>query len=346
MADYTHYAELDPEWLEFSKTYKPPPIPEDLALAKTAINEARSSLFKEVLGPIEVLSTRDLTIPTRDGNSIPVRLYFPEPRARISALDELPLYVYLHGGGWLFGSLDSEDMHCRLITVSVGCIVLNVEYRHTPESKFPTQYHDVFDAVDWILSPDRLEEYSISANNVVVGGVSAGGTLSIASAVREIERGTHRIKGISASLPSPVHWTRFPRHLVKDGYSSFEQNANVPLLPMARLEYLHSLLKADPDSPYVSPFLLPDSMLQQFPPIAFHVCGADPLRDGGLLFEEKLKCLGVETRMRVFQGWPHAFWNLPQIKFSATFRQRMIGDAEWLFGVKNVAASAKLGSKR
>ncbi|KAH7248155.1 hypothetical protein B0J15DRAFT_360933, partial [Fusarium solani] len=61
------------------------------------------------------------------------------------------------------------------------------------------------------------------------------------------------------------------------------------------------------------------------------VCGADPLRYRGLLFEENLKWLGVKTRMTVFQGWPHAFWNLPQIKSSATFRQRMVGDAEWLF---------------
>ncbi|EEU41319.1 uncharacterized protein NECHADRAFT_83266 [Fusarium vanettenii 77-13-4] len=330
MADYMHHAELDPEWVEFSRTFTSPTVPKDLALAKEFANRSRTELFNRVLGPIEGVSTCDLSIFTRDGNSIAVRLYFPDPKSATAVPSDRGLYIYLHGGGWLFGSLDTEDVHCRLLAISLDCVVLSVDYRHTPEWTFPTQYYDVFDAIDWILNLDRLEEYGISPDKVVVGGVSAGGTLSVASAVREIEQATHRIKGINASLPSPIHWTRFPRHLVKDAFSSFEQNANAPLLPMARLEYLHSLLEADPDSPYVSPFLLPDTVLQQLPRMAFHVCGADPLRDGELLFEEKLKRLGVETKITVFSGWPHAFWNLPQIKSSVLFRQQMVDDAKWL----------------
>lgn len=143
-------------------------------------------------------------------------------------------------------------------------------------------------------------------------------------------QGTKRVTGLNISIPSTVHPSRFPRHLVKDGYTSFEQNEHAPLLSTARLEYLHDLQNEDPESPILSTLLRPDSTLQQFPPIAFHLCGADPVRDGGLLLEEKLRKLGVQTRLEVYTGWPHAFWNLPQLKKSASYRDRMIEDAKWL----------------
>lgn len=100
----------------------------------------------------------------------------------------MPLYVYLHGGGYLFGSIETEDMHCRLISVQVPCIVLNVDYRHTPDWKFPTPFEDVFNAVDWITDPSRAKQHGIDLHNVVVGGVSAGATMSIAVAIRDIQQ--------------------------------------------------------------------------------------------------------------------------------------------------------------
>lgn len=139
------------------------------------------------------------------------------------------------------------------------------------------------------------------------------------------------MKGLNISIPSTVHPSRFPRHLVKDGYSSLEQNADSPLLSTPRLEFLRSLLKDDPESPYVSPLLLPDSTLKQFPRIAFQLCGADPVRDFGLLFEARLRELGVQTRLEVYKGWPHAFWNFPQLKTAGKYREKMVEDAKWLF---------------
>jgi len=145
-----------------------------------------------------------------------------------------------------------------------------------------------------------------------------------------ISQGTDRIKGLNLSLPSAVARSRFPRHLVKDGYTSFEQNEHAPLLSAARLASLQALLKADPNSPYLSTLLLPESVLKQFPTTAFHICGADPVRDGGLLLEEKLRGFGVRTHLEVYTGWPHAFWNQPQLKKAVDYRKRMIEDAKWL----------------
>lgn len=126
--------------------------------------------------------------------------------------------------------------------------------------------------------------------------------------------------------------TKFPRHLFKDGYTSWEQNENAPILSVSRLQALHSYLKADPDSPFFASYLLPDKTLSQLPSVAFHVCGADPLRDSALLLEEKLRLLGVKTRLEVYTGWPHCFWNLPQLKKSAEYREKTLQDAKWLLG--------------
>ncbi|KAF5528942.1 alpha beta hydrolase fold-3 [Fusarium phyllophilum] len=269
MADYTYFNPgLDPEWVEFAQTWTPPALPKDLAVAKKTFNKSRAELFRKELGPIHGLSTEDILIPARDGQEIPGRLYFPDVQAESTGLH--PLYIFCHGGGNLFGDIETEDMHCRLFCVKVPCTVLSVGYRHTPEWVFPTQLHDLFDSINWITNTSRANKFRIDLSNVVLGGVSAGGTMCLGAAVAEIEQRTYRIKGLNISIPSTVHPSRFPHHLVKDGYSSLEQNADSPLLSMAQLNFLKSLLKDDPESPYVSPLLLPDSTLKQFPNLALH----------------------------------------------------------------------------
>lgn len=126
-----------------------------------------------------------MLIPTRDGHSLESRLYFPSIKE--SSSSPLPLYIYVHGGGYLFGSVETEDVFCQLLSVGVPTIVLNVGYRHTPEWTFPTPFQDVFDAIDWILDPSRARNYGIDLESVVLGGVSAGATMSLAAALREIE---------------------------------------------------------------------------------------------------------------------------------------------------------------
>lgn len=94
----------------------------------------------------------------------------------------------MHGGGYHFGSVETEDIYCRLIAVNVGCIVLNIEYRHTPEWTFPTQFYDVFDVVDWALDLEQLKRYRFDQSKVTIGGVSSGATIAIAAVQREIEK--------------------------------------------------------------------------------------------------------------------------------------------------------------
>jgi versiconal hemiacetal acetate esterase len=88
-------------------------------------------------------------------SNVGVRIYTPK-----EAKDgPLATGVYFHGGGWSLGDLDSEDAWCRSIALNTPCIIVSVEYRLTPEHKFPTPLDDSIDAFDWVCSkPQAIEK--------------------------------------------------------------------------------------------------------------------------------------------------------------------------------------------
>lgn len=249
-----------------------------------------------------VVST-NVAIPASDGQTIPARIYRPQGKR-----GKLPLYISFHGGGFYFGNLDSDDVSCRLTSVDAGVAVLSVNYRHTPEWTYPTAHQDAWDAFDWICN--SLNEYEIDEDRILLGGISAGANLACATALRSMRevcsirnqavrflkitiwKSKFRIRGVILTVPTTVEESVFPKHFVKDGFTSLEQNANAPVLPLALLRDLMGMYKPDPASPYISPLLLPDKEIQGFPKTVLHVAGWDVLRDEGLLFEEKLRRAG------------------------------------------------------
>lgn len=127
------------------------------------------------------MTTADVLIPTSDGSSVEARIYRPQAEGDIS----LPLYLHLHSGGYYLGNLETEDASCRLNCLETRSVVLNVNYRHTPEWTFPTPMQDVFDALDWILGEENTATYNVDSRSVIVGGVSAGAALACTTALRE-----------------------------------------------------------------------------------------------------------------------------------------------------------------
>lgn len=129
---------------------------------------------KEVLQPPEqaVAEVRDVTMPVPWGN-LALRVY----RGITTANDEvLPCLLFLHGGGWVIGNLDSHDRLCRhLANVSRACVVA-VDYRLAPEHRFPASVDDSADALRWVHA--HAAELRIDASRMAVGGDSAGGNLA------------------------------------------------------------------------------------------------------------------------------------------------------------------------
>lgn len=119
----------------------------------------------------------DRTIPGPAGE-LPVRIYRP---ASAPADAPLPALVYAHGGGWVFGNLDSHDVLCAQLALEAGIAVFHVDYRLAPEARFPGAFDDVVAALKWVA--DHGASVAIDPARLAIGGDSAGGNLAAAVSI-------------------------------------------------------------------------------------------------------------------------------------------------------------------
>ena len=122
-------------------------------------------------GGVEMAVVEDRTIPGPDGGDLPVRVYRPSADA-----ERPPVVVYLHGGGWTIGDLDTHDEPCRALAAGTGAVVAAVDYRLAPEHPFPAAVDDAYTAVCYVS--EHADDLGVDASRLVVAGDSAGGNLS------------------------------------------------------------------------------------------------------------------------------------------------------------------------
>jgi acetyl esterase/lipase len=203
----------------------------------------------------------------------------------------LPVYLFFHGGGFLFGTLDSEDANCGRIVAATNIIVVNVCYRHTPQFKHPTQANDAWDAFQWVVN--HFDPIGGDKNQLIVGGISAGGGLAASVVLKENKTSTDqvRIKGQVLCIPQLFHSESFPFHLLaSNNISSYYQHINAPIIPRTRLDLFKSNLGAsDPTDTSLFVGNCADRDVVGMPKTVFLVAGMDPLRDEALLYAGKLK---------------------------------------------------------
>ncbi|KAK0723339.1 esterase/lipase [Lasiosphaeria miniovina] len=263
-----------------------------------------------VLGPL--VQMRDHSITTRDGASIEARSYRP---ADAPADEPLPVYLYFHGGGFLTGTLASEDAACAATALRGHVAVLNVNYRHTPEHAFPTAWFDSQDAFEWLH--DNMAAVGGDPLRVVVGGVSAGAQLTAALVLGQhlgrVAASRPRIAGQVLVIPllvHPDHYGPQAAQLSDVALSSYVENHDAPMLPVSVIRLFVDLLRIgeihDGDL-LANPGNATPADVRGLPPTVFGVAGLDPLRDEGLLFAKKLAEAGVATDVTLFRGVPHAF---------------------------------------
>jgi acetyl esterase len=249
-------------------------------------------------GP-ELASVRDAQAPSRNGSQIPLRIYHPKTSG---ASGKLPILVYYHGGGWLFGNIDAVDRSSRRLADEAQVIVISTQYRLAPEHPYPAAWDDAEDAFGWaVANADRLGG---DKSRICVGGDSAGGNLSIVVTTR-----TQR-----AGRPSPACQLLY--------YAAVD---NRPV-PEMRVDYASARLFWSgfgldvPFTEYVLRRVFPGQKLSQpeisplyadniasMPPTLVASAGFDPLRDSGRAYAEALKKAGVATRYLEYSALPHGF---------------------------------------
>jgi acetyl esterase len=221
---------------------------------------------------------------TEDGlvdGRIPVRRYRP---AEIRA-DTL-LY-YMHGGGFVVGSLDSHHAICAEIADHAGAELVSVDYRLAPEHVWPTQSDDCFSVLKQLLSEGR---------RVVLIGDSAGGNLAAGMAIRA------RDAGLSGILGQVLIYPALGGDLVSGSYAEM---ANAPGLTTADVAYYRGVLQAPANDLVAHPLL--QRSLAGLPPAYVTVANFDPLRDDGWHYVERLRQEGVEATFRNEPQMVHAW---------------------------------------
>lgn len=299
MCDFTQYDGPSTKYLALVAKDTTPSPPNDLPsielqrLANASGERASAQMMKE-LGPLVTIQNHTLT--ARDGTPLFARSYRPV----ISSGTPLPVYMHFHGGGFIMGTLDKEDANCARIAIDAGVVVFHVNYRHTPEHVFPTAWDDAEDAFEWLHA--HIEDVGGFADQIVVGGTSAGGQLAASLALRKhlgsFARDLPSIVGQVLMVPLLAHpdFREAQLSQLKDrSLSSYETNRDAPVLPVKAIHMLAGLLQVDSAKLAdlrASPGTATSKDVEGMAPTTIGVCGWDPLRDEGLLFAKLLSEAG------------------------------------------------------
>jgi acetyl esterase len=241
------------------------------------------------------------------------RLYRPTR----DASTETGLLIWLHGGGWVLGSVDSHDDLCRALCRRSGLTVLSVDYRLAPEDPFPAGLTDAVNATRW--ASDNAGSIGCDPHRIVIGGDSAGANL--AAVVAHL-----------APAPLAGQVLIYP---VTDGEmdsDSYRGNAEGYFLTAASMQWFlnHYLSggQGSPTDPRVSPLHASDDVLAATPPALVITAEFDPLRDEGDAYARRLAALGVPVTHMCFFGQIHGFYSFPEFIGDANLARGVT--AEWL----------------
>jgi acetyl esterase len=266
-------------------------------LWELAPSAARAAMKSRLLGGREtpIGKTEDRKIPG-PGGEIPLRIYTP-----LDTRDALlPGLVFFHGGGFVIGDLETHDDLCRCLANGSGCRVVSVDYRLAPECPFPAAVDDCYAATKYVAA--HASEFGIRADQIAVGGDSAGGNLA---AVICLLAKTDGPKIGFQLLIYPV------TQLGQPEMPSMKENEKGYFLERESMAWFTRMYC--PDAKHhgdtrMSPLLAKD--LSGLPPAYVATAGFDPLRDEGKAYADKLDAAGVSVTYVNYPGMIHGFFSL------------------------------------
>jgi len=244
----------------------------------------------------DVAAVKDLEVPGPAG-SIPVRVYRPSERT------DLPVLVYLHGGGWAICGLETHDASCRQLANDAGCMVVSVDYRLAPEHPFPAAPEDCYAALTW--TAENAASLGGDPRRLAVGGDSAGGNLSAVVSLMARDRKGPRL--CHQLLVYPVTDHAFDT-------DSYRENADAPILTREIMQGFWSYYLSRAENgrhPYASPLRAED--VSGLPPAHVITAEYDPLRDEGEAYARRLSDAGVPVVQRRFDGMVHGFFGFGEL---------------------------------
>jgi acetyl esterase len=229
--------------------------------------------------------------------------------------EQSPTIVFFHGGGWVAGDLETHDRQARLLAIETGAVVVSVDYRRPPETRFPGAFEDGFAAVRDVIA--RIVEFGGDSTRIGVAGDSAGGNLAATTAIACRDAG-YELAAQLLVYPVTDVTGAYADATENARYSSRAENAEGYFLSRAVMQWFagHYLADAKHGADWrVSP-LRAKSLAGVAPAV---VCTAwfDPLRDEGKAYADALTAAGVETKYHDGLGLIHGYFGLGEASQTA-----------------------------
>ncbi len=241
-----------------------------------------------------ILRSENRRIPG-PASDLAIRIYTPR---EIRTTEKLPVLMWFHGGGFVIGSIDTHDSVCRMLANQADCIVVSVDYRLAPESKFPAAVEDCEAALKWVAL--HAVEFGGDPACIAVGGDSAGANLATVIAILARDAAhpklVFQLLIYPCTAPEPETASH---HKFRDGY----------VLTRNTITWFYQqYLKSDKDEKdfRFAPLILDD--LSGLPEAFILVAGYDPLRDEGVDYARRLIEAGNRVRLSNYDGMIHGFY--------------------------------------
>lgn len=312
---------IDPELRE-SLALFPPLNLDNIVETRKALAEMKTA----VQIPIdESISVYDQMIPGPDDNpALRVRIYEPKKRT-----ETLPGFLWIHGGGYVLGSPDGDDLLCQRFVLEANCVVVSVDYRLAPEHPYPAPVEDCYAALQWFAKHAR--ELGVDRTRIGIGGASAGGGLTAGLSLLARDR-----KGPEICFQMPLYpmiddRNNSPSSLEITGHMVWNHDLNEKGWSM----YLNGANGTDDVPPYAAAARATDySGL----PFTYTCVGQlDPFRDETLDYVTRLCRAGVDVEFHLYPGCYHGFEGISP---NAAVSQR--ATAEYVGAVKYVLNRSSL----
>jgi acetyl esterase len=255
-----------------------------------------AGILAEQGAPARPVTVRDLAVPTRHGK-MGARLYSPEAQTP-------PLLLYMHGGGFMVGDLDSLDVPLHALSHGAGIAILSLDYALAPEHVYPVALEQCQDALLWAAANTR----GLGTSDVLaLGGDSAGGNLTALLALWARDAGGPAIAW--QALINPVLDFVGPEDATTDSHREY---ARGPILTTEVMTHFNRSYFPDRDAQIAASPLFADD-LRTLPPAFIGAAQCDPLRDDSLRYAARLAAACVPVSVRVYPGMVHNFMTMTHV---------------------------------
>jgi acetyl esterase len=258
------------------------------------------------------VESEDIVIPGPEGE-IPARIY--RARDRQSG-GSSPMILYLHGGGWVIGNLDTYDASPRALAKKTGTIVISVQYRLAPEHKFPAAHDDTYAAWRWLV--DNARSLGGNPRNAAIVGEDAGGNMALNIALRVRSEG--RTAPVHLVLIHPIAGNDMSR-------PSYVQNMRAQPLSTFLMQWFMRQAFANADETADPRINLADrGDLSVLPETTVILAEIDPLLSEGEALAAALKDAGTKVEVTTYEGVTHEFFGLAQFVNKAMFAHSQVAE--------------------